>query len=265
MIATDEVKESFISVLVPTTGRSTLSAVLGQLAYFRVGEVIIYDSGEVPSYSRDDVMIVCEALFKSGIEVHYIRADAEGIGYARADLIEYAHFDTCLFLDDDVLLPSSDLEQMYQTFIDPQYNNSEGFVAPCCVIAADFLGVKGLKREPIRLEELNPATTPDHVLPYYRYKGAPWIQLSYCGTQALLFSKKSAEPAKEVLFRWKKGEPREDTYLTSKMGKGWLVTSAVCWHLETDRQTREWKNKDEERGYELVLSGNLENFLEKDV
>ena len=265
MTATEEVKEECISVLIPTTGRSTLSAVLSQLIYFRVGEVIIYDSGEVPSYSRDDVMIVCEALLKSGIEVQYVRAEALGIGYARADLIDRAFFDTCLFLDDDVLLPVDALEQMYQTFIDPKYNNGKGFVAPCCIIAADFLGVKGLKREPIRLEDLDPRTTPDHVLPYYQYKGTPWIPLKYCGTQALLFSKKSAEPAKEVLFNWKKGEPREDTYLTSKMGKGWLATSAVCWHLETDRQTREWKNKDEERGYELVLEGKLENFLEKDA
>ena len=255
-------QEPGISVLIPTMGRSTLSAVLSQLLYFRVEEVIIYDSGEVPSYSRDDVMIVCEALFKSGVDVQYIRAEAEGIGVARASLIEKASSSVCLFLDDDVILPPDALENIYQHFIDPGRNNREGFVAPCCLIAADFLGVKGLRRDKITMKDLDPATTPDHALAYYDYAESFLAPVNYCGTQALMFDKNVAMKAVPTLYRWKKGQPREDTYLTSTIGKGWIVSDAQCWHLETDRQSREWRNKDEERGHALVLAGKLENFLE---
>ena len=264
-VKVSEADEDFISVLIPTMGRSTLSAVLSQLLYFRVGEVIIYDSGEVPSYSRDDVMIVCEALLKSGVEVVYVRAEKEGIGYARASLIERAYFDTCLFLDDDVLLPVDAMENIHQHYVDPDKNNREGFVAPCCLVAADFLGVKGLRRDKVHLDDINPKSTPDHMIPYYDYAESFLVPVRYCGTQALMFSKQRAMQALPTLYDWKKGEPREDTYLTSSIGKGWIVSDAQCWHLETDRQTREWRNKDEERGYDLVLSGRLEDFLEKEA
>lgn len=254
-----------ISVLIPTTGRKTLAVVLSQCTSHGVKEVVILDSGEIPSMSSDDVMIIVDMLHVQGKTVKYIRSASEGIGRARWRLIQEASCGTSLFLDDDVLLSP---ESMYEMFSAMSTMTKVSFVVPKCFITTNFLGVKGFTREkkPNSLIYELSSADKDHMIPYYSYENEKgYAELRFCGTQAILFNTEIAKRYCGVLKDWKKGYNREDvalTYILATQGRGICSLKHTAWHLETDRQVREWKNADEEIGYMLTSKGDFTAYTD---
>lgn len=246
-----------ISVLIPTTNRDTLSIVLSNAIVPSVGEIIILDSGEIPVISRDDIMIIGEVAQRNGISFKIIREQA-GIGKARFRLMQEASFEFSLMMDDDVWLAQEDVNRLKQAM----RLHGKGFVVPCCLIAADFLGVKNLHREAITVPEAQKLAVGDWQMPYFNYKKKQdlYVPIKFSGTQCLMFNTSDSYKA-PLLESWKDGMNREDIYLTKALGPGQLCTQIQTWHMETKRQKREWQNRDEELGYNKVISGDLEGYL----
>jgi glycosyltransferase involved in cell wall biosynthesis len=250
-----------ISALIPTIGRETLPIVISNLIG-AVDEIVILDSGEIPSYSRDEVMIVLEVAKRTGIDIQYHRSEGEGVGKARWKLINFATSENCLFIDDDVFIYKETILEMDTNL--PQFS----FVIPCCIIAADFLGVKGLVRDAITIKEAEDLVgNKMWMYPYFQYvHGVRNILLPYCGTQAIMFRTFDAKKYCAILDCWKKGANREDIVftkmLTGNEEKGLLLTNHRCYHMETARQKREWANKDEDIGYQKVISSDYTGYVE---
>jgi hypothetical protein len=248
-----------VSALIATIGRETLPVVLGNFVGTPVTEVIVLDSGEIPSYSRDEFMIVVEVLRQNDIEVKYIRAKGEGIGKARWALIHEATFPTSVFIDDDVFCSPDQMCKLIDAFM----ASDEPYRVPVCIISADFLGVKGLNRDNLPMAEIDKMVGDNHwMYPYYRCYDRYAQALPYCGTQCVVFRTELAKVRCVELGQWKKGMNREDIYFTQQLGTGIVDYRVTCYHMETLRQKREWSNKDEMVGYHKVINGELEEYVE---
>lgn len=242
-------------VLIATTGRETIGMVMSQFLGREV-DFTILDSGEIPIVNRVEVLTVMDALRDSGCGFSYQRANREGIGRARAELIKLAKNKRAIMVDDDIIAPFDTISLLMAL-------TSGSFHVPCCLIAADYLGVKYLDRSQKSVTDMVDSGVPDHVLPYFRYKENATLSLGHCGTQLIEFD---VEKAKSIgilstMRAWKKDAPREDTFFTKALSPGELHTGYVCYHLEHGTQRREWSNADEVAGYADVLAGRMDNFL----
>lgn len=234
-----------------------------------ISEIIILDSGEIPVIEDESLITVLDALKDYGIPFKYLRDKPRGIGPARYRLLEEARTDRAIMIDDDVMVSGNFIREV--TRFD-EFTQEFAFRVPCCWIATDYLGVKDLDRTPkTALEALEIAGSRHHILPYMRYvEGSNFISdIRYCGTQCIDLSVHLALQATE-LKNWRKGAPREDTYLTKMLADvgdqfgmhGALVTNAYSYHLEHNTQKREWANHDEVVGYEAILRGDISGFVE---
>jgi glycosyltransferase involved in cell wall biosynthesis len=260
MIVSAPLNKEYISVLIPTINRGSIKTVLTNLCASEiVGEVIISDAGEISIMSDIDNIVLLDLLRRKGATVKIIREWQVGIGKTRYSLMQEAKNKIALFIDDDVYF--NDINALYTILNVSQVP----YIAPLCHITTDFLGVKGLNRNPISWQEaMKIADGRDWILPYFNIQDGindVTLRINFCGTQCLMFKVEDGLRAIE-LKRWKKGFNREDIYLTKTMGQGLLCTHAVSWHLQTDQQYREWKNADEEIGYLNVINNRLEDYLE---
>ena len=262
MIVPAPLNREYISVLIPTINRGSIKTVLTNLcASDRVGEVIISDAGEISIMSDIDNIVLLDLLRRQGITVKVIREEQKGIGKTRYSLMQEANYKIALMIDDDILLTNESLNALYNLL----NASNMPYTVPCCHIVTDFLGVKGLDRSPVTWEyALKVANGKDWLLPYFNYVPDHRdisLKIKFCGTQAIMFLVEEGLKAVE-LQRWKKGFNREDIYFTKTMGEGFLLTFEICWHLQHNLQWREWMNYDEAIGYQNILDGNLEAYLE---
>jgi len=263
-------KQNAVTAYIPTIGSPQLPLCLMSLYNEEcIDEIVIFDSGDIPSISMESVRLAIDALFFSGKKVSVFRRDREGIGKARYHILEdsIARSKYTLMMDDDVLYP--------QGFVG---NNEQGikeasFIVPRCSIAVDYLKNHNMDLPPISVHEEikelrnSGVVNGDWMLPYLSYTGClvdKRISISCAGTQCILINNSNIKREKLMpLALWKKDANREDIYITEFVieGDGYLCTKHESVHIPEPSTRLNWSKQDEDVGYATILKGEIEQYI----
>ena len=226
-----------VTVAIPTIGREeTLPAVLNAIAFqsHPVDELIILDEAKKPIAENFAINQAMDLLSLQGTRVVLLRERRKnGIGNARYRLCGEARNNIVLQVDDDVVLRPDCLARLL-------YSGSRvPWVVPTCVLVPGFFALDGY---------LDTVVDPDDprvtkwtskypwFIPYYRYSVPVVRDIECAGTQCILLDRSSVLSLCEALQGMGR-LPREDTYLTAKLGPGRFVSEAECLHYEHPNQT----------------------------
>jgi len=227
-----------VSVVIPTIGRiETLPAVITAVefqTYNMIDEIIILDEAACPISESYPVNQALDVLSVSGIDVKILRnRKRKGIGAARLLLAKEARNELILMIDDDVVLYPRCLEILVES-LGLEYP----WAVPHCFLVPKALELDGYidwKVDPDNPEVLKWTQKYPWFIPYFRYSTRVITQLEIAGTQSILIRKtrflNSCSRLPEL-----GNLPREDTYMTKKMGLGVFDSYAECLHYEHPSQ-----------------------------
>jgi len=233
------VEEPGITVAIPTIGRvETLPAVITSVCFqtYSVGEIIILDEAKTPimeSYAVNQALDVLS--IRNGVEIKVIRSRRRGgIGAARLKLAEEALNDRIMMIDDDVVLNPACIEHLYNALQDYEVP----WAVPTCFLVPANLELDGYIDTLVDAEDPKVVSWTEKYpwfVPYFRYLGSIERKIPVAGTQSIMLSKR--ELLSKAGDMWKLGNlPREDTYMTKKMGPGMFISRAECLHYEHPSQ-----------------------------
>lgn len=229
-----------VTVAIPTIGRiETLPTVLTAAAFQtqQPAEVLILDEAKTTIMESFAVNQAIDLLSLQGVQVRFIRdRNRAGIGPARYRLGEEAAHEYVLMVDDDVVLRPTALERMMAAL---QRNREFAhWVVPTCFLINGSLELDGYADKIVDVAD--PAVqlwTKKYpwFVPYFRYREPIEVALEVAGTQAILLHKTRFLGTCQGLLGLG-NIPREDTYMTRKMGAGLFVSEAECLHFEHPSQ-----------------------------
>jgi glycosyltransferase involved in cell wall biosynthesis len=226
------------SAVIPTIGREeTLPMVLMALAHQvkLPSEVIILDESKKPVSENYCVNQALDVLSLKGCSIKTLRSRRrKGIGAARLQLAAEASNEFVLMIDDDVVLEPNCAKELLTNF------NKEvvSWAVPTCLLVPASFSLDGYTDKVVRIED--PAVqvwTQKYpwFIPYFQYE-EPFECLIPCsGTQCILLKKEDFLEACSEMGSLG-NLPREDTYMTSKMGNGLFISRALCHHFEHPSQ-----------------------------
>lgn len=228
-----------ISLVIPTIGRiETLPAVLSAAILqrseecFRISELIVLDESRSPVCGNYAVNQCLDLASITGVDnVVVIRErNRMGIGAARKRLVDVATNDIILMVDDDVVLGPDCMLSLAS-----KLELGKHWVVPTCVLVPADLVQDGYTDKPVSIKSVEVKRWVERYpwfIPYFRYLEKDLIcEIPCSGTQAIMFERDRFLSRCQDLD--KLGNlPREDTYLTMKMGPGLFVGNAMCYHLE---------------------------------
>lgn len=203
-----------------------------------IAEVIILDESDIPVCESYQVNQALDLLSLKGLEVRIQRSRRrKGIGNARVRLAEMSSNDTVLMVDDDVVLGYGCVGKMaaaMEEFDSP-------WVVPSCLLipkkSEGYVDRPISRKDPVVMEWVGKYPW---FLPYFDYVEDFKEKLPVAGTQAILLDRNRFNAYAKDIAEFGR-LPREDTYMTRKMGDGLFVSSAKCYHFEHDgQQERSW-------------------------
>lgn len=231
-----------ITAVIPTVGRPEIlnSVIFSIFQQNFVDEFILLDESDIPTYRQYQVEQAIDLLSRKGVKIKIIRErNKKGIGSARVRLVEESSNDFVLMVDDDVVLGKDCV-----SFLAYGMDISNTWSVPSCILVSkvypDGYIDKVVKREDPIVEQW--VNKYPWYLPWFEYDRHFVEKLSVAGTQAILLNKSVfLDKARDIE---KFGNlPREDTYMTVKMGQGVFVSSAKCYHFVCpSQQERMWDN-----------------------
>jgi glycosyltransferase involved in cell wall biosynthesis len=226
------------SAVIPTIGREeTLPMVLMSLVHQTNTpiEVVILDEAKKPVSENYCVNQALDVLSLMGVRIKVLRnRRKQGIGAARLDLAQEARNPFVLMLDDDVVLAPSCAEELINALI----RKSTPWAVPTCVLVPANFAADGYRDTPVDITDPSIQMWTQKYpwfIPYFQYMEPMECLIPCSGTQAILLRKKNfLSTCSEI------GEfgrlPREDTYMTTKMGPGVFTSKALCHHFEHPSQ-----------------------------
>jgi glycosyltransferase involved in cell wall biosynthesis len=226
------------SAVIPTIGREeTLPMVLMALAHQvkLPSEVILLDEAKKPVSENYCVNQALDVLSLKGCSIKTLRSRRKkGIGAARLRLASEASNEFVLMIDDDVVLEPTCARELLTNF------NKEpvSWAVPTCLLVPANFSLDGYSDKVVRIED--PAVqmwTQKYpwFIPYFQYEEPFECLLPCSGTQCILLKKEAfLESCSEMGALG--SLPREDTYMTSKMGSGLFISRAICHHFEHPSQ-----------------------------
>lgn len=226
------------SACIPTIGREeTIPAVILSLAMQTKlpYEVLILDESKKPLGENFFFNQALDVLSLRGVKVKTIRnRKKQGIGSARWSLAMEATSKYVLQVDDDVVLEHDCAEQLLKAI----KKFGRPWAVPTCLLVPSNFALDGYRDEPVDL--LDPAVqmwTKKYpwFIPYFEYTELVECLIPCSGTQSILFDKDEfINSCGDIQSLGKL--PREDTYMTSKMGQGIFTSKAKCLHFEHPSQ-----------------------------
>ena len=233
-----------ITIAIPTMGRvEMLNSVLFsvfQQEEMDMGEILILDEARFPICEQYQVNQAIDLLSIKGFTVKIIRnRHRSGIATARTHLVSEAKGDWVFMIDDDVVLDHKCLGRMYHYATQTKYP----WLVPTCVLVPhlhdDGYRIGKVCREDPYVREW--VTKYPWFLNYFDYEEDFTEEMPVSGTQAILVRKNAFLHNASDMPSWFGKLPREDTYMTAKMGNGLFVSSARCYHFEHNvQQERTW-------------------------
>lgn len=240
-----------VSVLIPTIGRvEILNSVL--FSVFQqdfVDEVILLDEADVPVCESYQVNQALDLLSLKGVKVRVQRdRRRRGIGSARIRLAEMSLNEWAVMVDDDVVLGRDCIKFM----IKAAEETMVPWVVPVCILVPK-LQLDGYVDRVVKRSD--PAVVRwvseyPWFLPYFEYDSHFLEKLAVSGTQAILINRSVFLTSSSGISCFGR-LPREDTYMTTKMGEGVFTSFVSCYHFEHNtQQNRSW---DKEMFYRIHL------------
>lgn len=226
------------SAVIPTIGREeTLPMVLMALAHQSKlpSELILLDESKKPVSENYCINQALDVLSLKGCSIKTLRSRRKkGIGAARLQLANEASNDLVLMVDDDVVLEPS----CARVLLEGLDKNSVSWAVPTCLLVPANFELDGYTDKIVKIED--PAVqlwTQKYpwFIPYFQYE-EPFSCLIPCsGTQCILLKKEDFLMACSDMEYFGR-LPREDTYMTAKMGEGLFISKALCHHFEHSSQ-----------------------------
>jgi len=245
-----------ITCAIPTIGRTeTLPAVLNSIAFQtrRISELVLLDEALDPVTENYAVSQALDYLSLIGVRVVVLRErNRKGIGPARYRLCEEAKHDLVLQVDDDVVLAPKCVEYLL-----PYVEGAYSWAVPSCFLVSATISSEGYLSELVSSDDervVSLIARYPWFAPYFRYTDDHVLRLSMAGTQAILLDKKEVIRKCSGLLQLGR-LPREDIYLTSKLGCGMFISRASCLHYEHPSQ-KERGSWDREVFYRLHYAVN---------
>lgn len=231
-----------VTVAIPTIGREEmLPAVLNSIALqsYPVDELIILDESSKPVAENYATRQAMDLFSLQGTRVVLLRERRkQGIGHARYRLAEEARNDFLLQVDDDVVLRPDCLMELFTALTIFQSGVCNWAVPECLLVPSDLVS-DGYIDSPVYPDDPKVVEWTGKYpwfVPYYQYRSDVLDYLSCAGTQCILLRKeKVLEKCSAIKDMGRL--PREDTVLTSLLGKGVFTSTAKCIHYEHMSQT----------------------------
>jgi len=226
------------SACIPTIGREeTIPAVLLSLAFQSQlpYEVIVLDESRKPLGENFFFNQALDVLSLKGVKVKIIRnRRKEGIGTARWKLCLEATSKHVLMVDDDVVLEVDCARDLLVAL----NKHQTSWAVPTCILVPNNFVLDGYRDEPVDI--LDPSVqmwTKKYpwFIPYFDYTEPVECLIPCAGTQSILVDKEDFQVHCEDIQAFGR-LPREDTYMTTKMGQGIFASSARCLHFEHHTQ-----------------------------
>jgi hypothetical protein len=230
------------SVGIPTIGREeTLPAVLLSISFQKKlpKEVVVLDEAKRPVSEHYFVNQALDVLSLKGVDVRIVRnRNREGIGSARIRLAKECTRSWVLMLDDDVVMEPTCIENLISAMERNLQKTAFSWAVPTCLLVPSNFSLDGYTDKPVRFED--PAVQIwlqkyPWFAPYYQYDPPREMFIPASGTQAIFF--KRLDLLSKCAGVVELGKlPREDTYITAKLGNGLLASAAICRHFEHPSQ-----------------------------
>lgn len=227
-----------VTVAIPTIGRvETLPAVLYSIAmqqHAHVAELLLLDEADSPVTENFAVNQVLDLLSLMEVQVRILRNRRRaGIGNARIRLALEAKNDRLMMVDDDVLLRPYTMAALYRAL--EEHRAVAHWAVPSCLLVNKGLDLDGYLDE--RVSRDDPRVTKwtekyPWFIPYYLYRERFTRLLPVAGTQAILIRHRKRLIDSAMGMVQLGSLPREDTYMTRKMGLGVFTSVGVCDHIE---------------------------------
>lgn len=225
-----------VTAAIPTIGRvEILPTLITSLAFQtrHIDELLILDEAKTPIMESYAVNQAMDLMSLQGTDVRLIRSrNRQGIASARLRLAEEAAHEYVLMVDDDVVPRPRCAELLYSAL---QANRDFAhWAVPTCLLLNAALELDGYR------DTLVDASDPEvqawtnrypWFVPYFRYRTPMVVPLSVAGTQTILLRKTRFLGTCADMYELG-NLPREDTYMTAKMGTGLFVSEAECLHFE---------------------------------
>jgi glycosyltransferase involved in cell wall biosynthesis len=236
--ASDAGKVRVYSAAIPTIGREeTLPMVLMALAHQTnlPTEVILLDEAKKPVSENYCINQALDVLSLKGVRIKILRnRNKQGIGAARLELVREARNEFVLMIDDDVVLEPNCSEGLINAII----REETPWAVPTCLLVPASFAADGYRDTPVDIADPSVQMWTQKYpwfIPYFQYTETLECLIPCSGTQAILLRRSSF--LKECSEIGEFGRlPREDTYMTAKMGEGVFTSKALCHHFEHPSQ-----------------------------
>lgn len=225
-----------ISVGVPTIGRVEVlnSVLVGVLNQGMADELILYDEADVPVTDSYQVNQALDALSLSGTKVKIIRnRRRQGIGAARYHIAEEAKNEYLCMVDDDVVMEPGCLKAMFEVMT----QHRKFWSVPYCLMVPK-VGYDGYRDDVVENNDpdvLRWLEKYDWFYPYFDFFEPVEKEISASGTQCILVNREVMLTRTKALLDFG-SIPREDTFMTRKMGSGIYTNKARCIHFSHESQ-----------------------------
>lgn len=231
-----------ITAVVPTTGRAEMlnSVIFAIDQQENIDEFILLDESDIPVYRQYQVEQAIDLLSRHGIRTKILRDRRRmGIGSARTRLVQEASNEWVLMVDDDVVM-----HRDCSILLSKEVERVGTWAVPSCILVSKvypdgYMDVPVSRDDPF--VQMWVRKFPISLM-WNEYKETFTERVRISGTQVILLNR-------GVFLDKTKGMedfgniPREDTYMTAKMGMGIFVSAAKCFHfVDPKSQERSWND-----------------------
>jgi len=236
-----------IDVLIPTADRpDVIGLCLMSLASQTVtpDRVIVYDNGSISIMSDYKNRMIWDILTEKGIEMIYLRKNKRsGLSRAREVLLKQVQSNDFMPLDDDALLEPNYIEMLIKV-LDKNVEEAEedtkkikNFAGGLFLLPNNEIQKPDFSAAPV---DYPPEGVQEYQYAFFRYNTDLCIPIEYGGISGVIFRNYCVGTLLSALNGFPDNAPLEEFVQTRNVGKGLLVTKAVCWHLMSREQRRDW-------------------------
>lgn len=230
-----------IDVLIPTADRPDVIGLCLQSIgnqTVKPERVIVYDNGSLPIFSDYKNRQIWDILTEKGIEMVYLRSNKRtGLSRAREVLLKQVDENDFMPLDDDALL-EPDYIQYLTTAL--SVCGKKHFAGGLFLLPNNEIRKPDFSTEKYSGLECLPDGVQEYQYAFFRYSKELIIPIEYGGISGVIFRKAHKQTLLKALEGFPDNAPLEEFVQTRNVGNGILVTGAVCWHLMSPEQRRDW-------------------------
>ena len=232
-----------IDVLIPTADRPDVIGLclqsLGNQT-IKPNRVIVYDNGSVSIFSDYKNRMIWDILTEKGIQMRFLRDNKRsGLSRAREKLLHEVAGNDFMPLDDDALLEPNYIECLLSAW-QAGYETKK-FIGGLFLLPNNEVGKPDFSAKKHAGLHTLPEGIQEYQFAFFRYETELCIPIEYGGISGVIFKNECQRTLLDALDGFPDNAPLEEFVQTRNVGNGLLVTKAICWHLMSREQRRDWQ------------------------